>query len=133
MAIRKFIERKAYLSRWWSFKIGDTVGLPVFAGFAAAVISDEEYSGFYPGVVARTRDVGWVQPGHLFPGKKPDDWVLHLGRCVPAKRALPHYHLRCDVLPNGECTASGCRGSRTDKGNRPGFCRAGDLRRCLVG
>ena len=47
MAIRKFIERKVYLSRWWSFKIGDTVGLPVFAGFAAAVISDEEYSGFY--------------------------------------------------------------------------------------
>ena len=47
VVIRILIERRAYLSRWWSFKIGDTIGLPVFAGFAAVVISDEEFSGFY--------------------------------------------------------------------------------------
>ena len=47
VVIRILIERRAYLSRWWSFKIGDLIGLPVFAGFAAAVISDEDFSGFY--------------------------------------------------------------------------------------
>jgi hypothetical protein len=47
MAIRIRIEGKCYFTRWWSFKFGDTLGLPVYAGFAAAVISDHEFSGFY--------------------------------------------------------------------------------------
>ncbi len=47
MVIRVCVERKRYLTRWWSFKIGDTIGLPVCAGFAAVVVSDGHYTGFY--------------------------------------------------------------------------------------
>ena len=47
MAIRAVFEGKIYLMRWWSFKVGDTIGLPVYAGFAAVVVSDGEFSGFY--------------------------------------------------------------------------------------
>ncbi|MEX0622023.1 MAG: hypothetical protein WD187_03485 [Candidatus Woykebacteria bacterium] len=47
MTIRIYVERKLYFLRWWSFKVGDTIGLPVYAGFAAAVVSDGEFSGFY--------------------------------------------------------------------------------------
>lgn len=47
MAIRIFVEKKVYLTRWWSFKIGDTIGLPVCAGFAAAVVSEGNFTGFY--------------------------------------------------------------------------------------
>ena len=47
MLFRRVFERKFYLTRWWSFKIGDTLGLPVYAGFATAVISGHEFSGFY--------------------------------------------------------------------------------------
>lgn len=47
MAIRIFVEKKFYLTRWWSFKIGDTIGLPVCAGFAAAVVSEGNFTGFY--------------------------------------------------------------------------------------
>ena len=47
MLIRKVFEGKFYWERWWSFRIGDTIGLPVFAGFAAVVVSDGEFTGFY--------------------------------------------------------------------------------------
>lgn len=47
MAIRVVIERKFYLTRWWSFRVGDTIGLPVYAGFGAIVVSDGEFTGFY--------------------------------------------------------------------------------------
>ena len=47
MAIRAVFEGKIYLMRWWSFKVGDTIGLPVYAGFAAVVVSDGSFSGFY--------------------------------------------------------------------------------------
>ncbi len=47
MAIRIFVERRFYLTRWWSFRIGDTIGLPVYAGFAAIVVSNGHFSGFY--------------------------------------------------------------------------------------
>ncbi|HEX7456254.1 MAG TPA: hypothetical protein VF303_02200 [Candidatus Nanoarchaeia archaeon] len=47
MLIRVFGERKFYFSRFWSFKIGDTIGLPVLAGFASIVVSDGNFTGFY--------------------------------------------------------------------------------------
>jgi len=47
MAIRVFAEGECYLGRFWSFKIGDTIGLPVLAGFAAVVVSEGHFSGFY--------------------------------------------------------------------------------------
>lgn len=47
MLTRKVFEGKFYWERWWSFRIGDTIGLPVFAGFAAIVVSDGHFSGFY--------------------------------------------------------------------------------------
>ena len=45
--IRVVVERKLYFGRWWTFKIGDVLGLPVYAGFAASVINGHEFSGFY--------------------------------------------------------------------------------------
>ena len=47
MLIRVFVEREFYLGRFWSFIIGDSIGLPVLAGFAAVVVSDDEFTGFY--------------------------------------------------------------------------------------
>ncbi len=47
MVIRRVFEGKFYWERWWSFRVGDTIGLPVFAGFAAVVVSDGEFTGFY--------------------------------------------------------------------------------------
>jgi hypothetical protein len=47
MLIRRVREGRFYWERWWSFRIGDTIGLPVFAGFAAVVVSDSHFSGFY--------------------------------------------------------------------------------------
>lgn len=47
MVIRGFVERRIYFLRWWSFKVGDTIALPVYAGFASLVISDGDLSGFY--------------------------------------------------------------------------------------
>lgn len=47
MVIRVFVERKFYLMRWWSFKVGDTIALPVYAGSAAVVIADADFSGWY--------------------------------------------------------------------------------------
>lgn len=47
MAIRIRVEGKRYFTRWWTFKVGDTIGLPVYAGFAAAVLADHEFSGIY--------------------------------------------------------------------------------------
>lgn len=40
MAIRILIERKTYLSRWWTFRVGDVIGLPLYAVAAAVVVDD---------------------------------------------------------------------------------------------
>ncbi len=47
MFTRIVFERNCYFTRWWTFKIGDTIGLPVYAGFAAVVIADHEFTGIY--------------------------------------------------------------------------------------
>ncbi len=48
MAIRIFIERKAYLTRWWTFRVGDVIGLPLYAAAAAVVVEDFNHSdAFY--------------------------------------------------------------------------------------
>ena len=47
MLFRIVLERKFYLERWWSFRIGDSIGLPVYAGFAAVVVSEGHFAGFY--------------------------------------------------------------------------------------
>ena len=48
LAIRIVIERRFYLTKWWSYKIGDTIGLPVYGAFAAIVVSDVNHpDAFY--------------------------------------------------------------------------------------
>jgi hypothetical protein len=48
MAIRRIFEGGFYWSRWWSFRVGDTIGLPVYAAFATVVMRDMDPSvGFY--------------------------------------------------------------------------------------
>ncbi len=47
MAIRIFIERQFYWTRWWSFRVGDTIGLPLYAGFATVVVGNHEYHAFF--------------------------------------------------------------------------------------
>ncbi len=39
MFIRIVIENQLYLSRWWSFRVGDSVFLPLYAAFAAVIIN----------------------------------------------------------------------------------------------
>ncbi|MDP2671510.1 MAG: hypothetical protein Q8P13_03590 [bacterium] len=40
MVLRRAFEGRWYLRRWWSFRLGDTVGLPVYAGFAAVIVQN---------------------------------------------------------------------------------------------
>lgn len=47
MSITAFKDREIYFGRWWSFRIGDTVGLPALAGFGAVVVSSGDFHGFY--------------------------------------------------------------------------------------
>lgn len=48
LAIRGFIEQNWYLTRWWSYRIGDTLGLPLYGAFAAVVVSDVSHpDAFY--------------------------------------------------------------------------------------
>lgn len=39
MVIRVLVERRWYLTRWLTFRLGDAVALPLFAGFASAAIA----------------------------------------------------------------------------------------------
>ncbi len=36
--IRIITKRNSLLPRWWTFKVGDSVFLPAYAGFAAVII-----------------------------------------------------------------------------------------------
>ena len=40
MAIRVFIEKEFYLLRWWTFRIADPIGFPIFGWFAAKALKD---------------------------------------------------------------------------------------------
>ena len=45
MLIRIAIERKLYLTRWWSFRLGDSVFLSLYGVFAAITIRGEDITG----------------------------------------------------------------------------------------
>lgn len=48
LLIRGLIERNWYLTRFWSYRIGDTLGLPVYGAFSTVVISDINHpNAFY--------------------------------------------------------------------------------------
>ena len=65
MVIRRMLEGKFYWERWWSFRIGDMIGLPVFAGFAAIVVSDGHFSGIYTQIWWH---IGALAGGYLLAG-----------------------------------------------------------------
>lgn len=47
MAIRRVTEGKWYWGRWWSFRVGDTIGLPLYAAAAAWVVEDYHSEAFH--------------------------------------------------------------------------------------
>jgi hypothetical protein len=48
MLVRQFLEGKAYLLRWWSFRLGDSVAIGlIYAFFAGRALADYEASGWY--------------------------------------------------------------------------------------
>lgn len=45
MLIRIFVERDFYLLRWWTFRVGDSIGFSIYAYFTAKALQDYVPSG----------------------------------------------------------------------------------------
>ena len=45
MLIRLVFEHDFYLLRWWSFRLGDSIGFPLYAYFAAQALQDYKSDG----------------------------------------------------------------------------------------
>ena len=100
MAIRIFVEKKFYLTRWWSFKIGDTIGLPVCAGF-------DDWSHCYHNLRAEQRK----------------SRICHLERGYKPQSDVSHIHFWDNVLPLFHSDVCARRRTPTSSSNNHGVLR----------